>query len=94
MRDAWYFQLPVGWYKLTIAERGFLSTLFSQGESLRAMFSDVDTLFGAGWKTVADELQRQRCIEMEIVAGEVFLKLRLRTSKRREYMKKYRRASR
>lgn len=93
MRDAWYFQLPIGWYKLSIEERGFLATLYSQGERLQAMWSDVDTLFGQAWKTVADELEKKRCIVMEIKAGEVKLRLNLRTAKRRDYMREYRRSS-
>jgi hypothetical protein len=63
-RHQWYFNLPVGWYKLTIQERGFLSTLYSTGMTFAGDWDDVDALFGQGWKTTADALAKKRVIEM------------------------------
>ena len=67
-RHQWYFNLPVGWYKLTIQERGFLSTLYSTGMTFAGDWDDVDALFGQGWKSVADELARKRVINLETPA--------------------------
>lgn len=93
MRDKWFLQLPVGWYKLTIAERGFLATLWSQGENFTALYDDMDTVFGVGWKVTADRLQKLKCVSMICGRNEVQVSLNLKTEKRRKYMRDYKRSS-
>lgn len=63
-RHQWYFSLPVGWYKLSIEERGFLSTLYSTGMKFAGDWDAVSTLFGPYWKTTADVLARKRVITL------------------------------
>ena len=81
-RHQWYFNLPVGWYKLTIQERGFLSTLYSTGMAFAGDWDAVDALFGQGWKTVADELVKKRVITLETPAFGQF-KMSLNVVRRR-----------
>lgn len=61
-RHQWYFNLPVGWYRLSIEERGFLSTLYSTGMAFAGDWDDIDAIFGQGWKGVADSLASKRVI--------------------------------
>lgn len=90
MRDKWYFHLAVGWYKLTTEERGFVSTLYSVGEEFTAAWADVDTLFGSGWKTVADGLAARKVIAVETPTfGNVHIRLLLKNAKRRAYIRHY-----
>lgn len=90
MRDKWYFHLAVAWYRLSIAERGFVSTLYSQNDELTAEEHDIDTLFGSNWRTTANSLAAKKVILMEAAGfGIVHLKLLLTNANRREYHKAY-----
>ena len=90
MRDKWYFHLAVGWYKLSVEERGFVSTLYSQNDELTADDHDIDTLFGSGWRTTANSLAAKRVILIEQAGfGVSHLKLLLNNAKRREYHRTY-----
>lgn len=90
MRDKWYFHLAVGWYKLSVEERGFVSTLYSQNDELTADDHDIDTLFGSGWRTTANSLAAKRVILIEQAGfGVSHLKLLLNNAKRREYHRDY-----
>lgn len=90
MRDKWYFHLAVGWYKLSVEERGFVSTLYSQNDELTADDHDIDTLFGSGWRTTATSLAAKRVILIEQAGfGVSHLKLLLNNAKRREYHRDY-----
>lgn len=90
MRDKWYFHLAVGWYKMTIAERGFVSTLYSSKEEFTASWEDADTIFGAGWKSIADGLVAKKVISVDSPSFGVFhFKLLLKNANRREYLRNY-----
>lgn len=90
MRDKWYFHLAVGWYKLSVEERGFVSTLYSQNDELTADEHDIDTLFGFGWRMTANSLAAKRVILFEQAGfGVSHLKLILKNAKRREYHRTY-----
>ena len=90
MRDKWYFHLAVGWYKLSVEERGFVSTLYSQNDELTADDHDIDTLFGSGWRTTANSLAAKRVIFIEQAEfGVSHLKLLLNNANRREYHRNY-----
>ena len=90
MRDKWYFHLALGWYKLTIVERGFVSTLYNSGEDFTAAWADADTIFGPGWKTIADGLAAKKVISVDNPSFGVFhFKLLLKNARRRDYIKHY-----
>lgn len=95
MRDKWHFHLSVGWYKLTIAERGLVSTLYASGEEITVSWDDADTIFGSGWKPIADKLAGKKVIYMESPSLGIFtLKLKIKNAARREYHRTYSKSNR
>lgn len=71
-RHLWYFNLSVGWYRMSVAERGFLSTLYSTGMAFAGSWADFDALFGTGWKPLADGLAAKRVIALSNPAFDRF----------------------
>lgn len=106
MRDKWMYRM--NFLKLSLAERGFLATLYMFNDHIIEHSSECDIDFGPGWLDIAKKLQAWHMIDMTIsrteivtqnngersIVGEVDIRLLHPNLKRRDYHKKLKRKSR
>lgn len=103
MRDKWMYQM--NFLKLSLAERGFLATLYMFNDHIIERSTELDIDFGPDWLNIAQKLQSWRLIDMKITrpetvctssgewiqTGEVDLRLLHPNLKRRSYHKQLKR---